>query len=57
MIVQQIHIGAHAVITGHDHTYERIVLNGFPYFVNGLGGAPTYEFREVIAGSRSRVTG
>jgi hypothetical protein len=32
--------GAHAVLTGHDHNYERIVKNGLPYFVNGAGGAP-----------------
>ena len=29
--------GATAVLTGHDHFYER-VMNGIPYFVNGLGG-------------------
>lgn len=32
--------GATAVIAGHDHFYERIVRKGFPYFVNGAGGAP-----------------
>src|SRR6267143_5700251 len=31
--------GASAVLSGHAHSYERIVLGGFPYFVNGLGGA------------------
>jgi hypothetical protein len=30
--------GASAVLTGHAHTYERIVLQGFPYFINGMGG-------------------
>lgn len=31
---------AHAVFCGHDHEYERILNGaGFPYFVNGLGGA------------------
>ena len=30
--------GATAVLAGHDHVYERIVRDGFPYFVNGLGG-------------------
>lgn len=34
--------GATAVLSGHDHTYERLVKNGFPYFVNGLGGQILY---------------
>ena len=29
--------GASAVLFGHDHLYERIVHEGFPYFVNGAG--------------------
>jgi tartrate-resistant acid phosphatase type 5 len=53
--------GASAVLTGHDHTYERILRHSapggpcpqepgidpcFPYFVNGLGGNPSrYAFR------------
>lgn len=36
--------GATAVLAGHDHTYERILKNGFPYFVNGLGGRSIYSF-------------
>ncbi|MBK7191547.1 MAG: metallophosphoesterase [Myxococcales bacterium] len=30
--------GAHAVLAGHDHHYERFSIDGIPYFVNGLGG-------------------
>ncbi len=30
--------GATTVISGHDHLYERLESDGFPYFVNGLGG-------------------
>ncbi|HMI85772.1 MAG TPA: metallophosphoesterase [Polyangiaceae bacterium] len=36
--------GAEAVLAGHDHTYERFLIDGIPYFVNGLGGEATYEF-------------
>ncbi|HEX9298253.1 MAG TPA: metallophosphoesterase [Polyangiaceae bacterium] len=36
--------GAEAVVTGHDHSYERLVVDGIPYFVNGLGGASKYDF-------------
>lgn len=46
--------GADAVLTGHDHTYERIFQNGIPYFVNGLGGASIYPFASVVAGSQVR---
>ncbi|HEX6291247.1 MAG TPA: metallophosphoesterase [Herpetosiphonaceae bacterium] len=46
--------GADAVLAGHDHTYERIVRDGLPYFVNGLGGHVAYPFGEPIAGSEVR---
>ena len=47
--------GASAVIAGHDHTYERILRNDFPYFVNGLGGSPNrYSFILPIDGSQIR---
>ncbi len=35
--------GADAVISGHHHVYERIHANGTVYFVDGLGGASTYD--------------
>lgn len=40
--------GADAVISGHDHTYERLMVDGIPYFVNGLGGASAYNFVNVL---------
>ena len=46
--------GASAVLAGHDHTYERIVRNGFPYFVNGLGGNQRYSFKTPVSGSQVR---
>lgn len=39
--------GADVVISGHDHTYERLDVDGFPYFVNGAGGATLYDFENV----------
>jgi tartrate-resistant acid phosphatase type 5 len=38
--------GATIVIAGHDHIYERIEKNGFPYLVVGTGGASLYGFRD-----------
>jgi tartrate-resistant acid phosphatase type 5 len=38
--------GASIVFSGHDHLYERILLNGFPYIVNGAGGAGLYDFSD-----------
>src|SRR5437016_5481602 len=45
--------GATAVLSGHDHTYERLVEdNNFPYFVNGLGGNGRYPFGNPVPGSQ-----
>ncbi len=46
--------GATAVIGGHDHDYERLMIDGFPYFVNGLGGGAIYDFGVILDGSQTR---
>ena len=46
--------GADAVLSGHDHTYERITGDGIVYFVNGLGGASRYGFGAPVQGSQAR---
>lgn len=46
--------GVDAVLSGHDHTYERISREGIFYFVNGLGGRSRYEFGEIVEGSQLR---
>lgn len=46
--------GADAVISGHDHVYERIIKGDFPYFVNGTGGGGLYRFRTPVEGSAAR---
>jgi len=48
--------GATAVLAGHDHDYERVVLNGFPYFVNGTGGRNLRSFLTPIPGSEVRYS-
>ncbi len=40
--------GADLVIAGHDHTYERLLVDGIPFVVNGTGGAPLYSFPAVL---------
>lgn len=40
--------GASIVYSGHDHTYERLSVDGFPYIVNGVGGNTLYELGEPI---------
>ncbi len=35
--------GASMVVAGHDHDYERLLVEGLPYFVNGLGGRSLYR--------------
>jgi len=46
--------GADAVLAGHDHSYERIMVDGLPYFVNGLGGQVIYPFSTPVIGSQVR---
>lgn len=49
--------GVDAVISGHDHDYERLLEDGLPYFVNGLGGGVIYSFGTPVAGSQVRYNG
>ena len=46
--------GATAVISGHDHDYERLNVNGMPYFVDGLGGEDIVPFGAVVPQSQVR---
>jgi len=36
--------GADLVLSGHDHDYERVVVDGLPYVVTGTGGGDLREF-------------
>jgi hypothetical protein len=36
--------GVSAVIAGHEHVYERVVLNGVPFFTTGIGGRHLHGF-------------
>jgi 3',5'-cyclic AMP phosphodiesterase CpdA len=45
--------GVDAVLAGHDHVYERLLIDGIPYITNGLGGYPNrYFFFMQIEGSQ-----
>ena len=46
--------GATAVLSGHDHTYERNHAEGIVYFVNGLGGRSLYKIGKAIPESAVR---
>ncbi len=47
--------GVDAVLAGHDHLYERLEVDGIPYFTNGLGGSPArYDFTFVLPESLVR---
>ncbi len=43
--------GADLVISGHDHTYERIIRRGGMYVVDGAGGAKLYKCKKLVYGS------
>lgn len=49
--------GANAVMSGHEHLYERLTVNGLTYFVNGLGGNLRSPFGFPISGSQVRYNG
>lgn len=49
--------GADVVLTGHDHNYERLLVDGLPYFVNGLGGKSIRGFGTAVSGSQFRFNG
>ncbi|MBS1552858.1 MAG: metallophosphoesterase [Bacteroidetes bacterium] len=49
--------GANVVMSGHEHVYERIFLNGMNYFVNGLGGKNTGSFGTAVSGSQKQYNG
>lgn len=47
--------GASLVLSGHDHHYERLLVNGLVYCVNGLGGRSTSSLKPTPeAGSQLR---
>ena len=48
--------GVNAVMSGHEHVYERLILNGVTYFVNGLGGKSTGSFGAAVSGSQKRYS-
>ncbi len=43
--------GADLVLSGHDHDYERLLVGGLPYVVNGAGGAPANDLEARTEGS------
>lgn len=46
--------GVSAVFSGHDHVYERLLIGGIPYIINGLGGGVIYYFDDIVDGSQVR---
>ena len=47
--------GADLILSGHDHLYERLEVDGLLYFTNGLGGhAAIYDFYDILRESQFR---
>jgi len=46
--------GASVVLCGHNHIYERLSVDGFTYFINGIGGGPIYAFDPISEYSQFR---
>ena len=49
--------GATAVLSGHDHSYERFATGGMPYVVVGTGGQSLYKPQPTAPGSLVRIFG
>lgn len=43
--------GATAVFSGHDHDYERLAIDSFPYYVAGTSGPSLYTVYNPLPGS------
>jgi tartrate-resistant acid phosphatase type 5 len=48
--------GANAVLAGHEHLYERLLVDGIPYFTNGSGGGSLYNFGTPLPESQFRYS-
>ncbi len=46
--------GADVLFCGHNHIYERLIVDGFPIFINGVGGGPIYALDEIHQASEVR---
>ncbi len=46
--------GADALLAGHDHLYERLLVDGIPYFIDGTGGGSLYNFGTPVPESQFR---
>ena len=46
--------GADAVLSGYYHIYERLLVDGLPYFIDGVGGSWVSHFGEIDNNSRFR---
>ena len=46
--------GADLVLSGHDHVYERLQVDGLTYIINGLGGNSIYNFLIPLPESQFR---
>jgi hypothetical protein len=44
--------GADLVMSGHEHYYERLEVDGIPYLINGLGGTDIFKVMTVVPQSQ-----
>jgi photosystem II stability/assembly factor-like uncharacterized protein len=48
--------GASVVLSGRENIYERLIVGGLPYIVNGLGGQSKDAFGSAVSGSQVRYS-
>jgi hypothetical protein len=49
--------GADVVLAAHEHFYERLEVNGFPYFIDGLGGSERFGYLAIRPESQFHFNG
>jgi len=49
--------GADAILSGFFHIYERLEVDGIPYFITGNGGSTVSNFGEIDSHSKFRYNG
>lgn len=48
--------GADIALCGHEHDYERLIVDGFPFLIVGTGGKSLREFKTILSTSKFRYS-
>ena len=49
--------GVDLVLSGHDHTFQHLIVDNVHYVVDGVGGGSLHKFEEILEGTEYRLSG